>query len=363
MDGTIDPKERFYRQFQETSTTLKEQIAHLPSVSTIGGERQDATEHILSGISRLSQSVADAADFLPAYDQRSYSEGIKLLNEQLKEAQAKSAPKARFQFKPRTTAPATTEPKEDSRHIFSSSVGGSGDGTAAASSEARDSVGTLPTISGKNYNEEVARMRGVRKPSFSTARDIKLSGHKRIHIILPSSASRATSSGTLTDIHGCVVDMSEPTTSTGAPFANLVLKDISSSLIVAGHVDGSVHITGVRDSILVLVARQVRIHECENVDLYLHCLSHPIIEDCKGMRFAPAPACYLAESDKAEENQWQKVDDFKWLKADHSPNWSVLPEDERLGIDVWKNVVPGVPGEGVDDLLKKIGLDPRKAKV
>jgi len=216
------------------------------------------------------------------------------LNEQLKEEQAKLAPKGRFHFKPRA-AQTATEPKHDSRHIFS--VGSNSDATGVASStasEARDTVGTLPTISGKNYNEEIARMRGVRKPSFSTARDITLSQHKRIHIILPSSASRATSSGTLTDIHGCIVDMSEPTTSTGAPFANLVLKNITGSLVVAGHVDGSVHITGVRDSILVLVARQVRIHECENVDIYLHCLSHPIIEDCKGMRFAPAPACYVS---------------------------------------------------------------------
>lgn len=161
-------------------------------------------------------------------------------------------------------------------------------------SEARDTVGTLPTISGKNYNEEIASMSGIRKPSFSAARDITLSHHRRIHIILPSSASRATSSGTVTNIQGCIIDMSAPTAATGAPFANLVLKDISGSLVVAGHVDGSVHITGVRNSILVLVARQVRIHECENVDLYLHCLSHPIIEDCKGMRFAPAPACYVS---------------------------------------------------------------------
>ena len=70
----------------------------------------------------------------------------------------------------------------------------------------------------------------------------------------------------------------------------------------------------------------------------------------------------MAESDKTEDNQWQHVDDFKWLKAEQSPNWGVLPEEQRLGIDIWKKTFPGTPGEGVNDLLRKVGLDPSKAK-
>ena len=56
------------------------------------------------------------------------------------------------------------------------------------------------------------------------------------------------------------------------------------------------------------------------------------------------------------QNQWDQVDDFKWLKAEHSPNWSVLPEEEKLGEDVWAKVVPGGPGIGLEDILKKINL-------
>ncbi|KAK4447715.1 tubulin binding cofactor C-domain-containing protein [Podospora aff. communis PSN243] len=360
-----DPKARLYRIFQEETENIREQISNLNSISTIGGERHDATEHILAGISNLSQAVADEADSLPAYDQRTYIEGIKALYEQLKEEQAKSGSKIRFQFKPRMVQTAIS--KEDSRHVFSTG-GGNNENTAAATSstaasEAQDSVGTLPTVGGKNYNEEISRMTGVRRPSFSTARDITLSDHWRKHILLPASASRATSSGRLTNIQESIVDMSEPTTrAVGAPFANLMLKDITASLIIAGHVDGSVHITGVRDSILVLVARQVRIHECENVDLYLHCSSHPIIEDCKGMRFAPAPARYLAESDKPEDNQWDQVDDFKWLKTEQSPNWSVMPEEDRVGVDFWKTTVRGLSTDSVLDILRKAGLDPSKAR-
>lgn len=53
---------------------IQEQISQLGSVAKIGGERQDATETILAGISKLSNEVADASDFVPAYDQRTYSQ-------------------------------------------------------------------------------------------------------------------------------------------------------------------------------------------------------------------------------------------------------------------------------------------------
>jgi hypothetical protein len=87
--------------------------------------------------------------------------------------------------------------------------------------------------------------------------------------------------------------MSIPTAS-GAAFPGLAIKNVAKSLIVAGRVNGPVHITGVSDSTIVVVARQVRIHECSNVDIYLHCASHPIIEDCSGMRFAPLPEVYVS---------------------------------------------------------------------
>jgi hypothetical protein len=57
-----------------------------------------------------------------------------------------------------------------------------------------------------------------------------------------------------------------------------------------------------------------------------------------------------------KENHWDQVDDFKWLKAEHSPNWSILPEAERLKEEIWTTVVPGGRGMGLDDILKKVGI-------
>lgn len=351
----MDSKERFYRQFQDSVAgaflvskpfyatlltrihlqALQDQITQLSTFAAVGGERQDAIEHILSGISRLSNEVADAADYVPAYDQRTYSNVIKVLKEQLNEATAAFAPKSRFRFKPRAAveadaaSPATEKTtKPDTRRLnpgvttTTATAGSEASVTAEEKQEKQDSVSSLPTIgtdgggssNSKNYNDEIAlpsvTKGGVRKPSFSTARDVALSDHKHVHILLPPSASRATSAGTLTNLTRCVVDMSVPTIGGAAPFASLTLKGISSSVVVAGHVDGPVHITGVRDSVIVVVARQVRIHECENVVFYLHCVSRPIIEDCKGVKFAPAPESYVSPFWMMNTNNTASVGDL-----------------------------------------------------
>ncbi|KAG9590767.1 TBCC-domain-containing protein, partial [Aureobasidium melanogenum] len=173
--------------------------------------------------------------------------------------------------------------------------------------------------------------------------------------MLPSSATHATSgtSGTVTNVRDSVIDMSISATSA---FANLTLKNIQGSLIVCGHVDGSVHITGVKDSVLVVATRQFRMHESKNVKVYMLCKSRPIIEDCEGIEFAEMPDCYATEKDKDVKNLYDQVDDFKWLKAEHSPNWSVLDSDKRVKDEIWTDVVPGSPKSGVEEILKAVGI-------
>ncbi|KAF7553154.1 hypothetical protein G7046_g7172 [Stylonectria norvegica] len=369
---TMDPKQRFYHHFLESVTALQDQVAQLSSIANVAGERQEAIDHILAGIAKLQNEVGDAAGFTPSYDRKQYSEAIKSLQDKLNETIATIMPKSRFQFRRNigTTHVDMGAPENDPRLNPGSFARNAhqplqqqlNERSGPPSTESKeDTLSELPTTTKhKNYNEEMARPRTspLRKPSFSAATNIGISNHKGLHIILPESAARATAAGSLTDLSRCIVDMSIPT-ATGAPFPGLALKNINKSLIVAGRVNGPVHITAVSDSILVVVARQVRIHECHNVDIYLHCASHPIIEDCSGMRFAPLPSAYVTESEGSVENQWDQVDDFKWLKAGHSPNWTTLSETEKLGDDVWKKVVPGQPGVSVEETLKKLGI-PRR---
>ncbi|RDA92723.1 hypothetical protein CP533_1426 [Ophiocordyceps camponoti-saundersi (nom. inval.)] len=346
---------------------LEDQIDQLESVSAVAGERQEAIDHVLAGIAQVQNQVSDAADHTPSYDRRQYAEPsqvyfeqtVKSLHDKLNETVTRVTPKSRFQFRRSVDDSVHVDmgaPENDPRLNRGSLSRKSLPKTfETAVDEGEDTVSRLPSSpTGRDYNQELSQpgVSGIRKPSFSTAKNIGISNQVGLHVILPSSAARATASGSLTKLRNCIVDMSVPTVQ-GKPFPGLSLKSISNSLIVAGRVSGPVHITDVTDSILVMVARQVRIHDCSNVDVYLHCGSHPIIEDCTGMRFAPLPECYATEVESTTENQWDQVDDFKWLKAGHSPNWTTLSAAQALGDEIWTKVVPGMPGASVEETLNK----------
>ena len=132
------------------------------------------------------------------------------------------------------------------------------------------------------------------RPQLSTtATSVSISNQNSAHIILPRASSHAISPCSLTRLNRCIVDMTVPT-SNGAPFAGLTVRNIQSSLLLCGMIDGPVHITNVSDSVLVAKCRQFRMHECRNVDVYFTCSSRPIIEDCSQIRFAKMPETYVS---------------------------------------------------------------------
>ncbi|SLM40181.1 Tubulin-specific chaperone C [Lasallia pustulata] len=380
-------KERFFRYFQHEVTALQEQMDRLQDTALVGGERVDAVDHCLAGIGRLSKEVKDASSYVPAYDQRTYGEAIKALTEKLNETRSAFAPKARFQFKtapknpsaislndaaeiasaqrrhipgyrsnpissaessPATT-PAYLQTPPNGSGTDSPDYNNSGSSLGCVSGSVSAPSGGLEASSSTLLDPNSA---AIRKLSFAQSSSISISGHTALHIILPSSASHATSPGSLTNLRHCVVDMSVPTAN-GRPFAGLTLKNIKESLIVCGHVNSAAHVTGVEGSVLVVASRQFRMHECRDCVVYLDCSSRPIIEDCKGIQFAPLPKAYVIENPASyQPNQWDQVDDFKWLKAEHSPNWSILPPAEQVPDEVWRDIVPGGPGWSLDDILK-----------
>lgn len=69
-----------------------------------------------------------------------------------------------------------------------------------------------------------------------------------------------------------------------------------------------------------------------------------------------ANSIQLTEADKSIENQWDQVDDFKWLKTTQSPNWTTLSEVQRLDDEVWTRIVSGKSGVSVEQILTKVGI-------
>ncbi|KAI9841589.1 MAG: hypothetical protein M1838_003506 [Thelocarpon superellum] len=339
---------------------LQDQMDRFETTAMVGGERADAVDHCLAGIARLSSEVKDASSYLPAYDQRTYSTAIKALSEKLQETRATFAPKPKFSFKTRKNNSAIS--LQDAAEMAKaqrlkvpgnpSNVSSSNESSFAPTPILRSPPSELNDGETKDPTLLSSQSAAIRKPSFSKSNSVVMSNHKDVHIILPTSASNATSSSSVTSIRRCVIDMASPT-ATGHPFAGLVLRSVRDSLIICGHVTGPAHVTGVEHSIVVVACRQFRMHECHNVDVYLLCASRPIIEDCTGIRFAPIPSHHVTAAEKPLSNHWDQVDDFKWLKAEHSPNWSVLAPEDRLPTDVWTDLVPGGPGVALADILAR----------
>ncbi|KAK4664955.1 uncharacterized protein QC763_509160 [Podospora pseudopauciseta] len=336
-----DAKERFYRNFRMQQANIQEQITHLPSIAPVAGERQDATEVILTNISRLTNDVRDATHFLPAYDHRVYTDAVNTLRKELDETTAKLAPKSRFQFRPRPPAAVDGDdaPKSDSRRLVNNRDGTKGEKTNGQ-----------PPIS-----PPLSPGGGGSRGRSRSPRAIKVEGERDAVITLPADHSRTSSVGQLIDLSSCVVNLCSPTVeaSRAAPFASLMLKGVEKSVVVAGHVDGPVHVTGLKRCVVVVTARQVRIHDCEEVDFYLWVRSEPIIEGCKGVRFAPLPEGM--ETGAEGENKWKEVKDFLWLKEGQSPNWGVLGEGERVKGEVWRGVM-GDEGGDVKGVLGRFGI-------
>lgn len=347
---------------------------------TTGGERADAVDHCLSAIARLSNEVQDASSYLPAYDQRTYGDAIKALNHKLQDVRTASAPRSKFSFKSGSLF--ATKKNESAislndaaelanqqrrnipgfladRSNTSSYVNTPADLPTPANEKADEQADT----EAQNNDAEASQSQSgallspstsmIRKPSFSQSTAVSISNHERAHIVLPTAASHATSSGTVSNLTRSIIDMSPPTTG-GAPFAALSLRNISSSLVICGHVAGAAHLTNIHDSIVLVASRQFRMHDSSNCDVYLLAASRPIIEDCAGIRFAPLPRAYMTAHDEPADNKWAQVDDFKWLRSEQSPHWRELPPEERIADDVWRDVVPGGPDLGVEDILRAV---------
>ena len=82
------------------------------------------------------------------------------------------------------------------------------------------------------------------------------------------------------------------------------------------------------------------------------------------MRFAPYELNYLQlrqqmadtgfDMDEGKGGMWAQVDDFRWHRSQHSPNWSILPALERVR-EI--NGCAGIAIQNDDDDASRTALD------
>lgn len=285
----------FADSFQTELERITESIQH---------SEQSHLSAIQSDINQLSDRVRDASTDIPAHDRKVYGERIKGLQQSLKDRQTAIAPKKKFKFASKGSgfAKKNEEPVIDAAPT---------NGTSKASHNLTAVISTSVTF--ENLN-------GTR-------------------IDFESESEHGTRPCNLFNLSSCIADMRDQRSNKATSFASLTVKDIDNSIIVCDHVNGPVHLTGIRNSIIVVSAQQFRMHKSHSCHIYLQTPSRPIIEDCSGIQFAALPGFLRTSSDKQTENQVTQVDDFNWHRAEPSPNWNFLDSVEIIESDRWQTIL------------------------
>ncbi|MBA0742174.1 hypothetical protein Gogos_015257 [Gossypium gossypioides] len=280
----------FLSRFSASKQSIDSQLADSRLIATSDPSRlRSHFANISSSISDLEKLVAENSYFLPSYEVRSSLKTISDLKQNLEILNSELIPKKKFSFKNKATAkkelPKEPEPiKPDTVSVSNFKLPNS------------------PGFRNKTNETLVKKLRGTEIGEF-----------------------------TLSDLESCEVRLIG---CCNAVFMNR----LTNCKVYMGPVIGSILIEEVEGCVFVLASHQIRIHLAKSCDFYLRVRSRPIIEDSNVVRFAPYCLDYegiemdLEKAGLSEETgNWGNVDDFKWLRAVQSPNWCVLPENERVG--------------------------------
>ncbi|CAK9134587.1 unnamed protein product [Ilex paraguariensis] len=253
-------------------------------------------QNVSMSISDLEKLVAEKSYFLPSYEVRSCLKTVSDLKQTLDNVTSDVVPKKKFGFKNKST-------KKD---------------ISLSNAVEKTQIGN-PIVESENTGSRVWD-----SPGFKVKENEVLV--KQFEV-----GSEEVGEFTLSDLRGCEVRLM-------GCLRALFVNKLRDCRVYVGPVLGSVLIEEVEGCVFVLASHQIRIHHARGCDFYLRVRSRPIIEDSSGVRFAPYCLRYdgierdLGEANIGEETgNWANVDDFRWLRAVQSPNWSVLPDCERVG--------------------------------
>ncbi|GMH25309.1 hypothetical protein Nepgr_027152 [Nepenthes gracilis] len=246
-----------------------------------------------AAISDLDKLLAENSYYLPPYEVRASLKTISGLKESLENLSSQLFPRKKFAFKnkPIKRNPANCVPKSEIEN---------------------------PNLNSSDKFGDLIR------------RDLPGFSKRDGEVLMKDFKGEDIRDFTVSDLRSCDVKLK------GRSSAIFVHR-LRNCKVYAGPVLGSVLIEDVEDCIFVLASHQIRVHNAKKCDFYLRVRSRPVIEDCSEVRFAPYCLHYdgieeeLNESMLDEETgNWAKIDDFKWLRAVQSPNWSVIPENDRM---------------------------------
>ena len=313
LDAAADPRENI-RSFLATFETQKARVeravdGHRTAVGTPDARPPDelraALDALQTDIIAMERSVAEASYFLPPYDSRACTAAVDALKKTVADATGTLLPRKKFSFSKKKKESATTETKPEEKETKGEDVAAQ----LARMGITTDGEGEGPGL--RNVTGETIVVDGAALASASGSGDYELKH--------------------LTD---CEVFLCNTT-----PLRAIRVHDLKNTKVYAGPVAGSVLMHGLSGCTLHLCARQVRVHDAGNgTSFYVRTASGPIIEHSTDVAFAPYAFVYPGSDKVMEEagfggtdpGRWAEVEDFGWIKQMQSPNWKIIPEDERV---------------------------------
>ncbi|CAH1785725.1 unnamed protein product [Owenia fusiformis] len=113
------------------------------------------------------------------------------------------------------------------------------------------------------------------------------------------------------------------------------IDDCVNCRIFVGPVKQSLFIRDCKDCKLMTACQQFRTRDCKKIDIFLSCVTQPIIESSTGMKFASFQFSYPQLEDQFKSSQisiynnnWSSIHDF--TPVDGENNHSLLPEDAKV---------------------------------
>lgn len=282
----------FAKTFNTQRSSIEERLATASNVAK--SNLRDFFDDITEAAQKLQKYATDMTQFLPSHDIQSAQSNLAKLFDGINEKRDELLPKKKFAFKVRKR----------------------GDGQATKQQQAQK-IGLDVVDAPKPSKIIIENAAGFVN---RTSENLSLSAEE---IYLKDVS--------LSNLSSCTVKLP------GSPSA-LHISNLSDCKIFCGPIPGSVFADKCIDSTLVLACQQLRVHNSKDAKFYLHVTSRAIIEDTTSVLYAPYNWNYdTLEKDYKEsgldrsKNAWDDIDDFNWLAHDkHSPNWGLLPEDERV---------------------------------
>lgn len=287
---SFESTDSFLARFSELKQSITSELTQIEQ--TPESFTKADLDNVSARVSELEKLVAENSYHLPSYEVRASLKTIADLKESLEKVALKLVPRKKFSFKGKASKP--SQP-----------------------------VAAVEKV--KNEKPDLV-------PSETRSFVLDTSGFRdrKGEVLVENLKGKDMGEFMLSDLVSCDVRLM------GRSRA-IFIHRLRNCKVYAGPALGSVLIDDVEDCDFVLASHQIRIHNAKRCDFYLRVRSRPIIEDSNCVRFAPYCLQYdgieddLRESRLDEETgNWENVDDFKWLRAVHSPNWSVLPENERM---------------------------------